>query len=423
MPTKLQPTNENLLAAAREAVPYNYQDRIPDAVKDGVEAVFTTLQNNQNARNAMIPAIVDKIAAQSIDSADFKNPLAMVKKEPMRYGAKEEEIFINLIKGTPLDTQAGCEVNFKYYYDYAMAAYHTINFNIQYPFTVKFDSIRKAFFERFGIRDYIAGQFQAAYASSEWDEYLTMKELIDAGYKNKLLFAKNVDAITDEATAKAFLRAVRATIREFRFPKPNYNTAGANSSASPDQLVLLITPEAEAAIDVDALAYAFHMSRAEIETRTIVVDGFDNENIVGVLADIRFFKVRDQFKLLTYQQNAASLNWDYFLTVSEMISASPFYPVCVFTTEDVGGDTITFTTTTAKRGAETPIIVTLTSTTSYYAPQLFDYSLKGNVKPNTMIVPGTNILIVDKDETGTLTMTAKYRLDPNVTKDQEITLS
>ena len=80
MPTKLQPTNENLLAAAREAVPYNYQDRIPDAVKDGVEAVFTTLQNNQNARNAMIPAIVDKIAAQSIDSADFKNPLAMVKR-------------------------------------------------------------------------------------------------------------------------------------------------------------------------------------------------------------------------------------------------------------------------------------------------------------------------------------------------------
>lgn len=423
MATKLQPTNENLLSAAREGVPYNYQDRIPDAVKDGIEAVFTTLQNNQNARNSMIPAIVDKIAAQSIDSSDFKNPLAMVKKEPMRYGAKEEEIFINFIKGTPLDTQAGCEVNFKYYYDYAMATYHTINFNIQYPFTIKFDSIRRAFFERFGIRDYIGGQFQSAYASSEWDEYLAMKELIDSGYKNKLLYAKKVDAITDEATARAFLRSVRATIREFRFPKPTYNTAGANSSATPDQLVLLITPETEASVDVDALAYAFNMSRAEIETRTIVVDGFDNENIVGVLADIRFFKVRDQFKVLTYQQNASSLNWDYFLTVSEMISASPFYPVCVFTTDAVGGDTITFTTTTAKKGTETPIEVSLTSSSSYYAPQFIDFNLTGNVKQNTMIVPGTNILIVDKEENGTLTVTATYRLDTSITKQQEISLT
>jgi hypothetical protein len=114
-----------------------------------------------------------------------------------------------------------------------------------------------------------------------------------------------VDAVVDEATAKKLLIKVKRAVGEFGFPLPENNTAGATSHAMPSNLIWITTPNVNAQVSVDALAYAFHLDRAEVEVQTVIVDKFANPAIQGVLCDVRFFNVRDQFKEMTDQRLAS----------------------------------------------------------------------------------------------------------------------
>ena len=61
--------------------------------------------------------------------------------------------------------------------------------------------------------------------------------------------------------------------------------------------------------------------------------------------DIRFFNVRDQFREMSDQRLANVLAWNYFYTMVEMISASPFYPIRVFTTDQVATESLAISAT------------------------------------------------------------------------------
>ena len=415
-------TNVNILNAMRSE--YELENRIPEATLDNLQNIFTSMMSYSQGRNTIIPSLLERIGLQTVDTSAWRNPLAMYKKDPMRYGMTHEETFVNMCKGKLYDPRESYEYAFQQYQSYIMSVFHKVNLNMQYPVTITYDNLRSAFLTEYGIRDMMSAKMESAVTGANWDEYNAMKSMIDTGYDAQILPAVTVPAVTDEASAKKLLTEIKAAVNEFRFPNPANNIAGATSASTPYNLIWLTTPRVDAQISVEALAYAFNMDKAQVDVRTVIVDKFDNEAIQGVLMDVRFFNVRDQFREMSDQRLANILSWNYFYTMVEMVSASPFYPMRVFTTDTVATSSLSITASNATytAGEVVTIPATVTGGTGTYHQILLSYSVEGQTSKDTYILPGTNQLFTGADETGaSLKVTITYRPDESVTKQITVT--
>lgn len=415
-------TNVNILNAMRSE--YELENRIPEATHDNLQQIFSDMMSYSQGRNVVIPSLLERIGLQTVDSTAWRNPLAMYKKDPMRYGMTHEETFVNMCKGKLYDPRESYEHAFQQYQSYIMSVFHKVNLNMQYPVTITYDNLRSAFLSEYGIRDMMAAKMESAVTGANWDEYNAMKGMIDTGYDAQILPAVTVTEVIDEASAKALLTEIKAAVNEFRFPNPANNIAGATSSSTPYNLIWLTTPRVDANISVEALAYAFNMNKAQVDVRTVIVDKFDNAAIQGVLLDVRFFNVRDQFREMSDQRLANILSWNYFYTMVEMISASPFYPIRVFTTDTVAISSLSITANNATytAGEVVTIPASVTGGTGTYHQELLNYSVTGQNSRDTYILPGTNQLYTGSDETSSsMTVTITYRPDESVTKEITVT--
>lgn len=417
------PTNANILRALKQELSFEVQNHLPTEVSDNLQGVYDTILNYAPVRNEIVPSMVNRIGMQTVDSIAWRNPLARFKKEPMRYGETHEETYVNMCKGRVYDSQADFKFAFQQYQSYIMSMFHNVNLEIQYPVTITYDNLRKAFTTEYGIRDMIMAKMESAITGANWDEYLAMRDLINVGYEKEVLPAVTVDAVTNEETAKKLLVEVKRAVGEFGFPLPENNTAGATSHAMPSNLIWVTTPNVNAHVSVDALAYAFHMDRADVEVQTVIVDKFSNPAIQGVLCDVRFFNVRDQFKEMTDQKLANVLSWNYFYTQVEMVSASPFYPIRVFTTDTVvETPTLAVATGTYTPGQTQEVAVTVSGGTGTYHQNLVTLEVKsGATSAKTYVIPGTHLLHTGADETGTIVLKAIYRPNEAITKTAEFT--
>lgn len=416
-------TNKNILKAVKQELSFEVQNHLPVEVSNNLQTVYDNILNFAPVRNEIVPSLINRIGMQTVDSIAWRNPLARFKKEPMRYGETHEETYVNMCKGRVYDSQADFKFAFQQYQSYIMSVFHNVNLEIQYPVTITYDNLRKAFTSEYGIRDMIMAKMESAITGANWDEYLAMRDLINVGYKKKVLPAVTVDAVVDEASTKKLLIEVKRAVGEFGFPLPENNPAGATSHAMPSNLIWITTPEVNAQISVDALAYAFHMDKADVAVQTVIVDKFANSAIQGVLCDVRFFNVRDQFKEMSEQRLANVLSWNYFYTQVEMISASAFYPIRVFTTDTVVKDpTININTGTYTPGQTEEIKVTLTGGSGTYTPNLVTLEIdSGATSAKTYVIPGTHLLHTGVDETGNIVVKAIYRPDETNSKKGSIT--
>ena len=415
-------TNENVITAARNSLALEVQARISDPTQEGLQAVFDQMTQYMPVRNALEPALVSQIGMQTVDSVVWRSPFGRVKKDPMYYGTTDEEIYVNFAKSQHFSPNNDWQDAFKTYQGYIMAMFHTINFSEQYPFTIPWDNMRMAFQTKYGIRDIIRAKVESAISGYNWDEYNATVGLIGTGYNKQILPAVTVTAPTDQTSANNLLAAVKAKVGEFAFPLPQNNIAGSTASSQPTQLLWITTPQTDSALSVYSQAYAFQNDKIAIPVDTVIVDGFTNDAIVGVLCDVRFFRIREQFKRFTHQEVANTLNWNHFYTVVEQISASPFYPICVFTTEQVAKETtVTASAQTYTAGEEVKIVASLTGGTGAYHIGLIDYEIKSGAVDGTYIVPGTNILHVAEGQTGTVVVTATSRNNPTVKADINFT--
>ena len=415
-------TNENVITAARNSLALEVQARISDPTQEGLQAVYDQMTQYAPVYNALEPALVSQIGMQTVDAVAWRSPFGRVKKDPMYYGQTDEEIYVNFAKSQHFSPANDYTEAFKTYQGYIMAMFHTINFSEQYPFTISWDNMRMAFMNKYGIRDIIRAKVESAVSGYNWDEYNATVGLIGTGYDKQILPAVTVPTPTDQTNANSLIASVKAKVGEFTFPLPQNNIAGATSSSQPTQLLWITTPSVDAQLSVLSQAYAFNSDKISIPVDKIIVDSFTNPAIQGVLCDVRFFRIREQFKRFTHQEIANTLNWNHFYTVVEMISASPFYPICVFTTDQVAQETtVTASAQTYTPGEDVKIVASLTGGTGTYHVGLIDYEIKSGAVDGTYIVPGTNIMRVSADQTGTVVVKATSRNNSSVTTDINFT--
>lgn len=316
----------------------DFQQRIPDPTQTSMDQVSKNLFDpmNKMVYNQFMDGLVNRIGMTYVLQKAWENPLAVFKKGKMNYGATIQEIAIKWVKAHSYEDDA--ETLLKMSRPEAAACYHSVNAERQYPITINRPEVRRAFVDEYGLNNLVAGIMQAPINSDNYDEYRSMMQLIAYYDGNWGFYKHQASAPTDEATAKAFLKDVRAYAGRLKFPSTLYNAGIVEDipvfvKNPAEELVLMIQPDALASIDVDALAAAFNMSKADIQMRIVIVDEFPIPGAFALLTTSDFFVAQDTEYSNGSFYNPQTLSTNYFLNHWQILSVSPFVPAILFTTE------------------------------------------------------------------------------------------
>ena len=328
--------NSTILAHAWLSATNDFQQRIPDPTQSGIDSTIDALLDPMNKVyfNQFMDILVMRIGDTFVHQQTFRNPLAVFKKSRMLYGSTMQEIVPKWIRAHAYVDDA--EDVFKMARPDVAQWFHSQNRRDRYDITINRDELRTAFTEEGGLNRLVAAILDVPMNSDEYDEYRIMLQLI-AQYEDKWgFFKQHIDDIYDESTAKAFLKQLRTYAGKLQFPNTIYNNGAIPDVpifVKPNELVLFITPEVQASIDVDALAVLFNLAKAEVQQRTIVVDEFPIPYVKALLTTEDFFMCRDTEYTTTSAYNPKTLGNNYFLHHWGIYSVSPFVPAILFTTD------------------------------------------------------------------------------------------
>ena len=334
--------NSTILDRAWLSATNDFQQRIPRPdqrdISQFMEDILAPMNND--LWNEFCNILVNRIGMQIINEKRWNNPLAAAfGKGNMLYGNTIQELAPKWMRAHAY--QNDVETLLKVHKPDFAQVFHSINRKDKYVFSFNQDEFRAAVADGadgFGINALLDSLLTAQLNSADYDEYIIMKQLI-AEYEAKWgFFNVQLSAMpTTEATAKELLKDIREYASKFRFPSTLYN-AGLFTDlpvfeTNPDNIVLLATPSVLASVDVDALAAAFNIERAEIRYRIIEVDEFPIPNTAAILTTKDFYVAYDYVYQTNSFFNPENLTTNYFLHVWQLLSVSPLVPCVRFSTD------------------------------------------------------------------------------------------
>ena len=338
----LKPTsNEITLDRIRNKASSDYQARIPSATKAGVQATMKSLMDYRPARNEFIDALVNRIGLVLARNNSWSNPLSEFKAGMLSFGDTIEEYHMGLIKARTYDVdRESLEKDiFGTNRPEVQSSFHKINRMDKYKITIDSPLLNRAFLETNGLTSFISQTMESVTTSDNWDEFLLTCALFpeyesNGGFhKVQLPDVSNPDS--GEAEAKQALRIMRAVADKLTFISTKYNAAGMPMAAKRSDLLLFVTPEFNAAIDVEALAGAFNITSAQLHGRIIPIpqENFGIDGLQAIMTTKDFFVIADSLFETAQIFNPDNLQNNHWLHHHQVISASRFTPAILFTTK------------------------------------------------------------------------------------------
>lgn len=444
---KAKTTGVDVLNAIRSSMPVTYQDRIPEATKNNIKEYGNSLKNFPVIMNAFVDILVNKIGLTVIKNKSYTNPLKMFQRGDLEVGEVIEEIFVDVVKAkvyTPEAPANNLGDVFAINKPNVLARYHVVNSQLVYPITINKAELLRAFRSVAYFEEFVSKIFESVYASEELDEFLQTKELIqnyrtapEEGGEDPVnrFYDVQVTAISDEASAKAFARIVREYSNNLMFMNNKYNYAGVTTHTPKEDQVLIVNTSIDAWLDVEVLAYAFNMAKANPEDvlgKKVVLDDFGDDTdttTLALLVDRDWFMIYNQLYEVQEQDNALHLYYNRFLHVWKAYSTSQFANAIRFTTtvpeQTVVSVTINPQTATIPKG--TSLSCTADVQVTNGADASVTWSLVGSPTSAETKISADGVLEVGTDETltsigvkatsvkdGTKTGTATYTIVTSV---------
>lgn len=351
----LNATTLDILNVIRQNASYDYQQNVPvvDKASD-IPKVGEIIYGTPAFSNQFINALVNRIAIVRVQSATFNNPYSILKKGYLEFGETVEDIFVSIAKAVDYTPEKASEREFKRTLPDIRSAFHTMNWRVMYPVTIQDEDLRQAFLSVDGVTDLIAKIVDSVYTAAEYDEFLLFKYLLIKAISHGKMKPAAIDSDTDlTASAVAF----RSASNILPFMSSEYNEANVKTNTPKSRQIIFMDAKFNAQYDVNVLASAFNMDKADFMGRLFLIDkwtDFDNErfdiiransdgieeitstelallnDVKAVLLDENWFQVYDNNNKFTEQYVASGLYWNYFYHVWKTVSSSPFANAIVF---------------------------------------------------------------------------------------------
>lgn len=431
-------TSVDVLNAIRNSASNNYRDYVPYATPDAesIKGIGNIIMQYPALQNEFLSALVNRIGLVIITSRMYSNPWTMFKKGIMELGDSVEEIFVNIAKPFQYDPAVAEDTVFKRQIPDVRAAFHIRNYQKYYKATVSQDQLRTAFLSWDGITDLIARIVDSMYTGANYDEFITMKYLLARHILDGHLYPVQIGAATAE-NAKSIVSTVKQTSNNLEFLSADYNIAGVMNTSTKERQYIIVNAAFDAIMDVEVLAAAFNMSKAEFMGHRVLVDGFGKLDtarlqelfdgdpnyveigeddltalnaVPAVLVDRDFFMIFDNFQNFTEQYNGEGLYWNYWYHVWKTFSVSPFAPAMVFAPTAPGITSVRVTPGAATIAKGGQLQLTANVVTTGFAPMSVTWSISGNTS-NKSNISSTGMLTVGDDETTNITVKATSTYD------------
>lgn len=327
----------DIVNAIRNSAGDSFKQYVPLANAENVAEIGKGIMLNQTVQNEFITALVDRIGLTIIKQAQLSNPLAKFKKGNMPQGRTIEEVFTDITKAKKYDPEEAEEKVFKREIPNVKTLFHERNRQDFYEQTIQDDSLTTAFTSWSNFDSFVTSIINAIYNSAEVDEYEYMKLLIDNYYANGLFTVVPIDKPDTETDAREFVKKARATASKMTLPtgSRDYNSLAVRTRTDMNDLHLIIDADLEAQIDVDVLAKAFNMDKANFLGKITVVDGFASSGLEAVLVDQDWYMVYDNLQKMETIRNPRGLYWNYYFHVWQTLSVSRFSNAVAFVSGDV----------------------------------------------------------------------------------------
>lgn len=353
--TTLNATTIDILNVIRENASYDYQQNVPVVTKEAdIPKVGEVIYGTPAFANQFINALVNRIAVVRVQSATFNNPYAMLKKGYLEFGETIEDIFVGILKGVHYSPEKAEAREFKRTMPNVRTAFHTMNWRVMYPVTIQDEDLKLAFLSIDGVTDLISKIVDAVYTAAEYDEFLLFKYLLIKSISHGKMKPISIGAGTDIKESAIQFRGIS---NKLPFMSSEYNEAGVTNNTPKDRQIIFMDAMYNAQYDVEVLASAFNMDKADFMGRLFLIDdwtSFDMDrfdvimsesdgleavtadelallaDVKAVMLDDRWFQVYDNNNKFTEKYVASGLYWNYFYHVWKTISYSPFANAVVF---------------------------------------------------------------------------------------------
>ena len=417
------------MSVSEGSIYHKYVPVVTDSTTIGEFGAPILDSQNLNVLNDFV-GLLKKVVATAVYNKTFNNPLVGLEGERMPLGQWIEDVYVNAAKARGFNVNDFAGLLQKYEAEVAVQ-YLGVNSDLQYCVTLTREKIRNAFTSWDQLEGLISGMINSLYNGAYITRYNQTKGLVTAAFTgNNVQYVKITDP-TDEQTAKSMIRQLRAAFSKMQIPSTKFNAwekvkgdrMSLKTWTDPEDVVVLISADIEALVDVEVLAAAFNMSKADFLGRVIVVDDFSQYNddgtvavdgsaIKAMIADKAWFKIKTQDFAMDEFYNANNRTWQYYLNDVRMVNYSLFANAVVFATADPDVDATALTIETASvtlKAGETVKVpfeitpanatstISVTSSASTYA--------EGSVS-------GRDIVVVGKAEgSATLTVAANGHSD------------
>ena len=344
----LNASTVDIINTIRANASYEYQQLVPE-ITDAIEIpkVGEVLYGYPALANQFINALVNRIALVRVKSATFNNAYAELKKGYLEFGETVEEVFVAICKAREFSAEKAKDRELKRSLPDVRSAFHTMNWRVQYPVTIQDEDLRMAFTSAQGVQDLIAKIIDSVTTASEYDEFLLFKYLMIKAISHGKMYPVAIDA-TD---IKDFGKKARGVSNLITFMSDKYNANGVHTTTPKADQYIFMDAMFNADYDVEVLASAFNMDKAEYQGKLKLIDDFgtfDNErfNVIransdmieevtadelaicakvkAVLVDKEWFQVYDNLTKFTEDYVASGMYWNYFYNVWKTVSYSPF---------------------------------------------------------------------------------------------------
>lgn len=453
MPTKpnvqtLNARSVDILNAIRNSATANYRDYVPEATDnlDSIREIGAVIMNFPALQNEFLSALVNRIGRVIITSKLYDNPWSVFKRGMLEFGETVEEIFVNIAKPFQYDPAVAESKVFAREIPDVRAAFHIMNYQKFYKTTIQNEQLRQAFLSWAGITDLIAKITEAMYTGANYDEFQTMKYLLARHILNGELYPITIDNVEAD-NMKSIVGTVKGVSNDFTFMSDKYNLAGVSTYTNKDNQYIILNSQFDAIMDVEVLASAFNMDKADFMGHRVLIDGFgkldnkrlnalfDNDpnytpitgdemealnKIPAVIVDESWFMIFDNLFNFTEQYNGEGLYWNYWYHVWKTFSISPFANAVVFIpgTPSVTSVGVTPTAITTTPGQTVQLNATVE--TANFASKAVKWS--ASPADNVSVSPLGAVTITPDHSGGTVTVTATSVVDDTKKADATITV-
>ena len=436
----------DVLNVIRNNASVDFRNYVPIATPDAdsIRTIGAIIMDYPSLQNEFLSALVNRIGLVIITSKMYSNPLSVLKKGVLEHGETIEEIFVNIAKPFTFNPEEAEDKQYKREIPDVRSAFHILNYKKFYKVTISDDQLRQAFLSWVGISDLIAKIVDSMYTAAEYDELEVTKYMLARQILDGRVYAVTIPEVTTP-NMKSVVSTVKGVSNKFTFMNSNYNVAGVKTHTLKNEQYIIMNANFDATMDVEVLASAFNMDKAQFMGNRLMIDGFGTldtarlaelfagdstykeisqtelealDKIPCILIDKDYAQIYDNMYKMTENYNGQGLYWNYFYHTWKTFSVSPFSQAVVFVPAVPSVTSVTVTPSTATVSVGQTVQLTAKVVTANFAPQTVTWSSDSEFAT----VTASGLVTILEGATGTIHITAKSTFNSEVTGQSVLTI-